>query len=28
MTAKAIKAYEKYKKDGGGCFRVNGKIVH
>jgi len=28
MSVEAIKSYEEYRKKGGGCFRVNGKIIH
>lgn len=27
-TDKAKKAYEEHRKKGGGCYRINGKIVH
>lgn len=28
MTKEQLAKYEKYRQDGGGCHRVNGKIVH
>lgn len=28
MTKSARKKYEKFREEGGGCFRVNGKIIH
>lgn len=28
MTKKKLKEYEEYRNNGGGCFRINGKVVH